>query len=413
MRPPSSKSSSKSDSSSSSDEPTAQPPDALSARISKKLLRSPLRHTMPISDHCKAVDAMLILRNILLKDDETEVPQSVSMNLTCAGIVLARRIAIGPDLDEQKAQFATTLALLFALLLLSKRDHVMPTGEDGDIECADIAAWKESTVEHSMHTASTASTSSWGIHLTSPGAVCQTILTHAQRLRDKLNMEELAPLSISFFQSSSQAIAAAMLANAAPPPADNTAFLTLDFAAYMSEANTTRTERLMGIAASADSEAGQAILRDMILSFRLPREVVGVRRTCLLSRESNRIATEQHSKLLGESHDAAMRGAPWSWEKDEDQMHQMCALLAGLCVPMLDNAQSIRKDDVCGGRIGLPFLECHAPEPDTLRLQLLEHSNEWLVYSLDAKGRPKVRMRQHGFEGFLQCILMFVSTLAS
>ena len=153
------------------------------------------------------------------------------------------------------------------------------------------------------------------------------------------------------------------------------------------------------------------VLRDLILSFKLPRSVVGMRRTCLLSRESNRLATEQHSATLGVAHDAAMRGARWSWEKDADPTHRMCALLAGLAVQLCDDAQSVRKDDMCKGRVVLPFLETHAPSAGTVRLQLLEHSHEWVVYTLDRKGKPKVRLRQRGFEGMVQAVLAFSRTI--
>ena len=153
------------------------------------------------------------------------------------------------------------------------------------------------------------------------------------------------------------------------------------------------------------------MLRDLILSFKLPRTAVGIRRTCLLSRESNRVATEQHPDVLGGAHDCAMRGARWSWEKDKDPVHKMCALLAGLAVQMCANAQSVRKDDMFDGRVQLPFLETHPVEPGVTRLALLEHSHEWVVYSMSPKGVPTVKLRQQGFEGMVAAALQFVSCI--
>lgn len=153
------------------------------------------------------------------------------------------------------------------------------------------------------------------------------------------------------------------------------------------------------------------MLRDFILSFKLPRSVVGVRRTALLSRESNRIATEQHPDILGGAHDCAMRGAKWTWEKDEDPVHRMCALLAGLAVQMFENAQSVRKDDVFNGRVQLPFIETLPVEAGVTRLAVLEHSHEWVVYSMGTKGLPQVKLRQQGCEGMVAAALQFVSTL--
>ena len=149
----------------------------------------------------------------------------------------------------------------------------------------------------------------------------------------------------------------------------------------------------------------------MILSFKLPRQVVGVRRTCLLTRDSNRIATEKFPDILGGAHDCAMRGAKWTWEKDEDRVHKMCALLAGIAVQMCRNAQSVRKDDMYRGRLQLPFLETQPAEPSAVRMALLEHSNEWVVYQMSAKAVPVVKLRQQGFDGMVSAALQFVSML--
>ena len=172
---------------------------------------------------------------------------------------------------------------------------------------------------------------------------------------------------------------------------DGNDFLTLDAVALARETGHLREERLQGIADCAESEAGQTVLRDLILSFKLPRTVVGVRRTALLGRESNRIATEQHPGILGGAHDCAMRGARWTWDKDTDPVHKMCALLAGIAVQSFENAQSVRKDDVFNGRVQLPFLETLPVEPTVKRLALLEHSHEWIVYQHEVhKAQPVV-----------------------
>ena len=153
------------------------------------------------------------------------------------------------------------------------------------------------------------------------------------------------------------------------------------------------------------------MLRDLILSFKLPRSVVGVRRTSLLGRQSNKVATEKHTDILGGAHDAAMRGAKWSFEKDEDQTHKMCAILAGLAVMMCKHSQSIRKDDMFYGRVDLPFLETTRPPAHVQRLALIEHSHEWVVYTLDSRGCPLVTMRQRGYQGLLQASVLFASRL--
>lgn len=153
------------------------------------------------------------------------------------------------------------------------------------------------------------------------------------------------------------------------------------------------------------------MIRDLILSFKLPRSVTGVRRTCLLSREANKVATAEYATILGGAHDAAMRGAKWSFEKDEDRTHKMCAILAGLAVAMCKDSASVRKDDMFNGRVTLPFLETTPPPPGVARLALLESTHTWVVYSLSSKGSPIVHGRWAGYDGFLQAALLFSSKI--
>lgn len=141
--------------------------------------------------------------------------------------------------------------------------------------------------------------------------------------------------------------------------------------------------------------------------------MVRVRRTSLLSRESNKEATEEYSEILGGAHDCAMRGAPWTYAKDKDTTHRSCALLSGLAVQMFKHAQSPRKDDMFYGRVDLPFLETTTPPPYVSRLALIEHSNEWVVYHITDKQQPVVQLRQQGFEGLKQAVLLFRNKLSS
>ena len=153
------------------------------------------------------------------------------------------------------------------------------------------------------------------------------------------------------------------------------------------------------------------VLRDLILSFKLPRSVVRVRRTCLLSRESNKVATEKHSDILGAAHDAAMRGARWSFANDADETHKMCSILAGLAVMACKDSQSVRKDDMFNGRVSLPFLETTPPGPGVSRLALIEHTNEWVCYSLSQNGTPKVQLRERGLSGLCNAAVVFMKTV--
>lgn len=150
----------------------------------------------------------------------------------------------------------------------------------------------------------------------------------------------------------------------------------------------------------------------MILSFTLPPGVVGVRRVPLLGREANRIATEQHTAMLGAAHECAMRGAEWTWKEDEEEIHKTCALLAGLCIQMAGRggtADSIRKADAFHGRVQLPFLETDPPPAGVARIGFVPHRNEWVVYRVNRNGQPTVQLKHRGFEGLCMAALAVIS----
>ena len=88
--------------------------------------------------------------------------------------------------------------------------------------------------------------------------------------------------------------------------------------------------------------------------------------------------------------EAAMRGAEWSWKHDQDQLHRMCALLAGLCITFTgqgSGTDAIRKQDAFCGRVQLPFLETNSPPNNAARIAWIPHQNEWLVYRV--RGSPR------------------------
>lgn len=154
------------------------------------------------------------------------------------------------------------------------------------------------------------------------------------------------------------------------------------------------------------------VIRDLILSFQLPQSVVGVRRTPLLGREANRIATEHHTIILGDAHEAAMRGADWSWREDKERVHQMCALLAGMCILFAGrggSADIIRKNDAFLGRVQLPFLETPMPAAGTKIMSFVPHKNEWLVYKIDKRRKIHVELKNCGFEGLCRAALLMTS----
>ena len=184
-------------------------------------------------------------------------------------------------------------------------------------------------------------------------------------------------------------------------------FLGLDSVDFLVMANrSNQSKNLKSIVELAESEAGQAILRDMVLSFTLPQSVVGVRRGALLTRDSNRMATERHPTILNEAHEAAMRGASWEFEHNTNDIVKMCCLLSGLAIMLMPKTGDVRKDSAFEGRVLMPFLEPPTVGVGVKRIILLPHLNEWAVFSMDRKGKPMVHLRDTGLDGLGQCILL-------
>ena len=175
------------------------------------------------------------------------------------------------------------------------------------------------------------------------------------------------------------------------------AFLQLDSVNFLLQANQSK-QNLSSIVELAESEAGQTLLRDLILSFQLPQHVVGVRRVGVLGRDSNQLATQHHTTLLNEAHEAAMRGAEWEYKHNPSEVVKACCLLSGLAIMLMSRKGDIRKDDAFDGRVVLPFLETMQPPPHAKRLILLPALNEWAVFSMDRKGKPVVHMRDAGLD---------------
>ena len=411
--------------------------ERLGERVMRKL-SAPATEEMAVADHRKAVECMVKLRDALL--DGVEPPKKMLMCLTCAGVSMQRRVAFqdsNSSILGTREQFTTTMALLYTLVVMCQPERPRPSGGDAPMLDADreegeegeegsnpaddkdvrravsIAAWENGTVEADLRASGGADASSWNADVRSPGELCKHCLNETVRRSAEMTIGELANMGALFFRSSSAALATSMLDAAGLPNEDETPFLSLDVMQYVAHANNNIEERLMGIADCAESEAGQTVLRDLILSFKLPRGVVRVRRACLLSRDSNKAATEKYTYVLGVAHDAAMRGARWSYEKDADETHKMCSILAGLAVMMCKNAQSVRKDDMYYGRVTLPFLETTPPGPGVARMALIEHTHEWIVYSLGFNGQPIVHLRQRGYDGLCQAAVLFCSKIVT
>jgi hypothetical protein len=252
--------------------------------------------------------------------------------------------------------------------------------------------------------------------MNSDAAVGRAALKEAKYVRERNAMDEMDELATIFLRSSSAAMTSSLIASTQPSSSTSRdpgsrSFLTLDTVGLLNTANEMQEDKLAALADAAESEAGQSILRDMILSFKLPTSALGVRRCVCLTRKTNAFATKNYPDILNDAHEAAMRGAMWSYQNDPDPVHKMSALLAGLALVIAGVGGDIRKGDAFSGRVLLPFVDCRPPAPHVRRIALLCESNEWVIYSTNSNGKPVVKFKKAGYDGFCECVLLLSKSL--
>ena len=436
--------------------------DSLVKRISKKLSIGS-QETISCAEHKKACEYMTLLRTILLDPTAKAMSAQSKMSLTCSGVYLFKRVVCGDESDDSKADLKRTLALLFVLIILSNREKVAPdsaiqTGSedvemevemeveeegaptptnpsgssgssdssgpsDFELACKEeedsLAGWKKGCLHDCMEKeGSKVATSDLYKQPHQSHSIARLCLVISDRQADNLSFDDLTTMACHFFHQSAQAMSVQLFNSISKSDKVEKAddFLTLSSFSFLEATSGENNTKLVAIADIAESESGQSVLRDLILSFTLPRSVVGCRRTCILTRETNNIATKQYPEVLGAAHDAAMRGAEYCFADDPSLLYKTCALLAGIAVILTVNAQSIRRDDAFRGRVLLPFLETKI-EPQfeyKPRLQYLADTDDWVVYNIKrSTGLPVVEFRGCGFDGCCQACLLFMKSVDS
>ena len=426
---------------------------SLCKRISKKLSVG-IQESISCADHRRASECMLQLKNMILDPLQPDIDSDCKVSLTCTGVHLFKRIVCGVEADETVEDFKKTLTLLFVLIVLLNRPRSAFEQEDNaDVEMEEVGEegeegeedqkgeegqegeedarteeekfltdWESSCINQMLGESKESEEKLAQLavaddlkDLKKPRPtslnVCKMCLVLANQKADSLTMDKLTTLAEYFFSQSSHAMSL-QLFNSISKPGDD--FLTLSSMSFLAAASSANSTKLAAIADIAESESGQAVLRDLILSFTLPRNVVGVRKTCLLTRKSNNRATKDHPFILGEAHEAAMRGAEYSFADDPVIIHKICALLAGIAVILTKNAQSIRRDDAFQGRVSLPFLETKLEKRFEFlpRLHYISDSDDWVVYRMSSKtGMPIVEFRGGGYEGCCQASLLFMDSV--
>lgn len=380
--------------------------ERLCFKIHRKLAIS-LHEELPVAAHKSATIAMLAARDALLEGHS--VGNAGRTALLCAGIACYKRMYVCELTESARTDMQTTTTLLFVLSVLCDPRHSERRetrgGEDQSVALRDdqqlVTAWRSRCLSQLF--SHKPATSSWSEVLTDDAAVSRAALSCAASVDGAGAVEKTWILARVFFAASASAMASALL-NSAHVVEDSADFLTLDTLAFMQQANAEADSGLAALVQSADSEAGQEVFRDILLSFILPAHAVGVRRTLLLGREANRIATANFTAVVNEAHEAAMRGAVHEWEHGA-ATSKACALLAGLAI-VLSRGKSVRKSDAFAGRLALPFLQTVPSSGYTIGL--VDRCFVCFTMKGDA---PQIAVRGKGFEGLCACVSALVKNL--
>lgn len=399
--------------------------EKLCSRIHRKLT-APTSEPLAVADHMAAVRSMLKARDVMTGG--VCMSGSSKTCIVCTGVSCMKRIHSGVESDETTTLLNTTLTLLFILLVIcdsSSGDVDEYEYENDAMDTAQanpqrtqrddeqlIASWMCTSLSDIVLSRDDSHCSSFHQLVRSDSSVGKAALREARYVGEHMPMEELSKLAVIFFRCSASAILNSTITTATSKMSNSSAFLTLDAVGIMNEANNLNGDKLVSIVDAAESESGQAVFRDLILSFKLPQHVVGVRRAILLSREANASATRSYTEILNSAHEVAMRGVTWSWEQDPDTVHKMSALLAGLAIVLARTPERIRKGDAFAGRVLLPFIECTPPAPGVARMALVPSTAEWAVFSSSESGKVKVKCSERGFEGLCSSVLLFSKSVS-
>lgn len=190
-------------------------------------------------------------------------------------------------------------------------------------------------------------------------------------------------------------------------------FLTLDACATSLTATAVATglvddrdPRLLAAVAAAESESGQTILRDLVISFMIPTHVLGTRTTLLITRDVSSKVTDSYPLVAQLAHETAMAGPDWTYKNTTDDMRVACAALAGLACVLADG-QDVRSGIVpFDGLVSLPFLV--TPQGDGTRLAFVPSTNTWVLYRTECDDSVKPVSSAVGLRGLLvgiSCLL--------
>ena len=283
-----------------------------------------------LTAHLSAGRVLVALRDALLAGGE--LSRRSKLMLICTGISLRRRHAAsevvveadGPsadaavlqDQETSRALLLETAQLIFSLLcMIERRERGDDAGSAREaVKCVNaLCLWDvlkppvrkrpreeeggEEVEEGHGEEGESRNGDSWAevLRISTAEIAEHALRIGAATLADK-QPEDVALMSL-YFRSAAASMAEAMLLKS------HTDFVSLGL--NHGDMTVSREKKLLAVAQAAESEMGQSILRDLVLSFLLPASVIGVRRGLLLSRAASTEAGVDHPVAVARAHDTA------------------------------------------------------------------------------------------------------------
>ena len=417
----------------------------------QKIFQILSKETISSNEHIKAVDLLGQLHSTLASNQGVASSRrsqvllictltSIGRRLTRLRELLARTIHIGgtqspAEVLAETDDFSTTQTLVFIVIVqldILARDGLAADGEEAFSnidEAHSRSLWAQlakkpkrrrelpddlqenqrqrllldDLVDQPFVTSE--SSSSWDATIFQPGNLANFAVKAAGSVLQNGSTidlsSELGELATVFARSTAAQMAVQMLFN----PRD---FGSLTSMRIGQLPLSDREDALRSIVSAAESEAGQAVLRDFMISFLLPQKIIGVRRTLLMDRGLAASVSKNFPWIAACAHEVAMAGSESAFGS-QCELKRVCALLTGVGLLLTTETDDpIRKARAFRGLVQLPFLETTPPErKNQQRLALVTTNRSWVLYSLSKKGIPVVELSQRGFEGLLNACLVF------
>lgn len=398
-------------------------------------------------DHISAARALRELVDSLRRG--ASVPQKLQIELVCVCTSLLRRVVrlrckVHPSVADShdEIDFCRTLTLVF--VAIAAADLVARGGVPAEEPCAqsldavnDRAAWEhlcrppkrrlvaeeiDEVEKQRMQLEALVDCpfladderGSWSEALSRPGNAAAAALASAGNLlaRDgsPLSYSRLQGLAFEFARATVAQMHFQLLRHECGD--SDRSFVTLSTHRFVEATNNVagncRDEHIETIIGLGESEVGQSVLRDLLTSFLVPKAMLGVRRSLMLSRETGERISMDLPWVAAMAHETAMAGCAHTFSRSKSELKRACALLTGLAILTTSGSgeDQGRKSVAFGGLVQLPFLET-TPETiaGTTFLALIPASRSWALYKIARSGKPEVLHSQKGLEGLIVTVL--------